>query len=75
MYNSFIRKNNISSAIMIFLVIFIIFVYVKPHFLFNKNGALRNFGLGKSNSTILPVWLLVILISIGSYLGVLYYSR
>ena len=57
MYKSFIRKNNISTAIILFLLLFIIFIYIKPNFLFNKKGALRNFGLGKTNSTILPIWL------------------
>ena len=73
MYNSFIRKNNISISIVLFVVLFIIFVYLKPHFLYNNNGTLRNFGLGKTNSTILPLWLFVIIISIVSYLAILYY--
>ena len=73
MYKSFIRKNNISAAITIFLIFFIIFITIKPNFLFNKKGALRNFGLGKTNTTILPIWLLVIIMAIVSYLFVLYY--
>ena len=73
MYKSFIRKNNISSAIILFLLLFILFVYIKPNFLFNKRGALRNFGLGKTNSTILPIWLLVIITAITSYLIILCY--
>lgn len=73
MYKSFIRKNNITTSIIIFLILFIIFVNVKPNFLFNRKGALRNFGIGKSNTTILPIWLLVIIIAILSYLFVLYY--
>lgn len=72
MYKNLIRTNNISVSILLFLVIFILFVYMKPNFLFNRSGILRNFGLGKSNSTILPVWLFVIIIAIISYLGVLY---
>ena len=75
MYKSFIRKNSISAAIIIFLIIFIVFMYVKPNFLFNKKGGLRIFGLGKSNSTILPIWLLVIINAIVSYLLVLCYLQ
>ena len=75
MYITFVKNNNISLSIIIFLVIFVIFVYIKPHFLFNKNGLLRNFGLGKSNSTIVPIWLFVIIIAIVSYLGVSYKGR
>uniref|UniRef100_A0A6C0AYZ8 Uncharacterized protein n=1 Tax=viral metagenome TaxID=1070528 RepID=A0A6C0AYZ8_9ZZZZ len=73
MYKSFVRKNNITIAILLFLIIFIIFVKLKPHFLFNRNGSIRNFGLGKSSCSILPIWLLVIIIAIVSYLFVLYY--
>lgn len=72
MYKTFIKNNNISASIALFLAIFVIFIYVKPHFIFNKTGLLRNFGLGKSNTTILPLWLFVIVIAIISYLSVLY---
>ena len=75
MYKSLIRKNNISTAIIIFLVIFIIFAFLKPHFLYAKDGSLRTFGLGKSNCTILPIWLFVIILAIISYLVVLHYLR
>ena len=73
MYKSFVKNNNISTSILIFLVVFIIFVQLKPHFLFNRTGYFRNFGLGKSNSTILPIWLFVILLAIISYLAVMYF--
>ena len=75
MYKSFIKKNSISTAIMIFLVIYIIFACLKPHFLYAKDGSLRTFGLGKSNSTIFPIWLFVIILAIISYLLVLHYLR
>ena len=75
MYKTFIKKNSISTPIIIFLVIFIIFAYLKPHFLYAKDGSLRTFGLGKSNCTILPIWLFVIVLAIMSYLLVLHYLR
>ena len=75
MYKTLIKKNSISTAIIVFLVIFIIFAYLKPHFLYAKDGSLRTFGLGKSNCTILPIWLFVIVLAIMSYLLVLHYLR
>ena len=72
MYKTLIRKNYISLAIIIFLLIFVSFIYIKPHFLFNKKGTIRNFGLGKRNSTILPIWLFVIITAIIAYLIILY---
>ena len=73
MHKTFIRKHNISIAILLFLILFVILVNLKPSFLFNKNGSVRNFGLGKSSSTVLPIWLMVIVLSIISYLTVSYY--
>ena len=75
MYTSYIRKNSTASAIIIFLVIFAIFMYIKPSFLFTEYGSIRNFGLGKRNCTILPIWLFVIIAAITAYLLILCYLR
>ena len=72
MYKNFIRKNNISATILLFLALFLIFIYIKPAFLYNKTGGFRHFGLGKTNSTIFPIWLLVIIIAIICYIIILY---
>ena len=69
---SIIRKNRLSVSIILFLIIFITIVQFKPAFLFNKDGSIRNFGLGKSNTSIIPIWLFGILIAILCYLLVLY---
>ena len=61
-------KTIINLSIIIFVVIFILITQFKPYFLYNKKGCLRVFGLGKNNSTIIPLWLLVIIIAIISYL-------
>lgn len=68
------KNNVINLSILLFIFIFIIFIQIKPSFLYNKKGYLRTFGLGKSNCTIVPIWLFVILISILSYLIILYYN-
>ena len=67
-----IKKNRLSVSIILFLIIFITIVQFKPAFLFNKDGSIRNFGLGKSNTSIIPIWLFGILIAILSYLLILY---
>lgn len=69
----FIRNNLNSFAIGIFLLSFVMFNYIQPGFLYNSNGSLREFGLGQKRKTILPVWLLSIILGIISYLLVLYY--
>jgi hypothetical protein len=69
----FIRKHITSISIAIFVLIFIIIQYIKPSFLYNKDGSIRQFGLGYRRKTILPVWLVAIVLAILSYLLVLYY--
>jgi uncharacterized membrane protein YozB (DUF420 family) len=73
MLKTFIRNNKTLVAIMIFLVVFIVIHLLRPSFLYNNDGSLREFGVGYKNKTILPVWLLSIVLGIFSYLFVVYY--
>jgi len=73
MYLPFIRKNPVLVSILVFLVIFIPIQAFKPAFLYNQDGSIRDFGIGYRNKTILPVWLLAIILGIISYVFVLYY--
>ncbi len=70
----FFAKNNIVLvSVSLFLLFFCIIVYLKPGFLFNKNGSIRNFGLGYKKKTVLPIWLVSIILSILAYYIVLYF--
>lgn len=69
----FIRKNINSFAIIIFLLSFLLLNYSRPGFLYNNDGTLREFGLGQRRKTILPIWLLSIILGILSYLCVIYF--
>jgi len=72
--NRIFLRNNISTiSILLFVVIYSIILYLKPGFLYNKDGSLRQFGLNNNKKTIVPIWLLVILIAIISYFTLLYY--
>ena len=73
MNRSFIRNNINAIAIAVFLVIYSSIVYFKPNFLYNKDGSLREFGLGSKRRTIIPAWFLAIILAILSYFSVLYY--
>ena len=70
---SFIRKNINTFAILIFIMSFLLLNYFQPGFIYNNDGTLREFGLGSKRKTVLPIWLLSILLGILSYLAVLYY--
>ena len=70
---NYIRENAPLVSIIIFLFIFGLIQMSKPLFLYNKNGSIREFGIGYRNKTILPIWLLAIVLGILSYLVVIFY--
>lgn len=73
MSKNFIRNNITIVSIVIFIISFIIVQLLKPSFLYNSDGSIREFGVGYKNKTILPIWLLSIILGIFSYMAVLYY--
>ena len=73
MNRNFVRRHTTSFSIVIFIILFALVQYFRPHFLYEKNGSLRQFGLGFKNKTIIPIWLVSIVLAIFAYLFVLYY--
>jgi len=69
----FARNNTTMVAIIIFLILFALIQMVKPPFLYNNDGSIKEFGVGYKNKTILPIWLLSIILGILSYVFVMYY--
>jgi len=66
MYRSFVRRNITS-----FVIIFCAIQMVAPHFLYNEDGSLRQFGIGYKKKTVIPNWLVALILAIFSYLFVL----
>ena len=73
MYRSFIRRHITSVAIIIFVIACCAIQTYAPYFLYNENGSIREFGIGYKKKTIIPVWLVALILAIFSYLFVLYY--
>ena len=73
MNRGFVRRHMASFAIVIFLVLYFVIIAYKPNFLYNSDGSLREFGVGQSRKTVVPAWLLSILVAILSYFMVMYY--
>lgn len=69
----FIVKNKINISILIFLIIICIIHYIKPLLIYDENGNFREFGVGYRHKTIVPIWLVVIISAIFSYLFVISY--
>jgi hypothetical protein len=73
MYKTYIRENITLIAVILFVIIFWIIQMMKPACFYNRNGSIREFGIGYKNKTILPIWLLSLVLGILCYLAVLYY--
>ena len=74
MLKNYIRENAPLAAIILFLFIFGSIQLMKPVCFYNKDGSIRHFGVGYKNKTILPIWLLSIVLGILCYLAVLVYT-
>jgi hypothetical protein len=73
MLKNYVRENTPLAAIILFLLIFGSIQMIKPVCFYNKDGSIRHFGVGYRNKTILPIWLLSIILGILCYLAVLVY--
>ena len=73
MYKRLIKENITLISIILFLFIFGVIQLSKPACFYNKDGSIREFGVGYKNKTILPIWLLSLVLGILCYLAVLYY--
>ena len=70
---NYVRENITTISIILFVILFGIIILIKPAFLYNKDGSIREFGVGYKNKTILPIWLLSIILGILSYLVIMFY--
>ena len=73
MYRTLIRENITLVSIILFVIIFGTIQMMKPACFYNRDGSIREFGIGYRNKTILPIWLLSLVLGILCYLAVLYY--
>ena len=64
---AYVRQHLPLVSIILFLIVFGFIQLMQPAFLYNSDGSLRDFGVGYKNKTILPIWLLAIILGILSY--------
>jgi hypothetical protein len=73
MYRTYIREHITLVSVVLFVIIFGSIQMMKPACFYNRDGSIREFGIGYRNKTILPIWLMSLLLGILCYLAVLYY--
>jgi len=65
----FIQFNKVSFSILVFIfIISIIHFIIKPNIIYNNDGSFKQFGIGYKNKTVVPIWLVCIILGIISYL-------
>ena len=69
-----VRHNKVSVAIILYIILFVLVNVVKPAFMYNPDGSIKEFGVGFRKKTIIPIWLISIFLAIISYFSVMYYS-
>ena len=69
MLNSILgRRDTIMiTAVSVFLVLYGMLVYWRPAAVFDAQGNMRPFGVGRPNTTVVPLWMCVMMLAILSY--------
>jgi hypothetical protein len=68
-----VRANKAACAILLFFALFSIFhFWLKPSISYTPDGEFRHFGLEYTDETILPIWLVSMVLGVICYLFVLY---
>jgi hypothetical protein len=68
----FLRLNKVNIAIVIFMILFTLIHLYRPILMYTKEGGFRQFGVGYKHKTVIPIWIVAIIIAIFSYLAVLF---
>ena len=73
MFNQYISRDALSIiAVFIFLILFGIINAFRPSIIYNKDLSFRRFGIGYKNKTVVPIWLMSIILAILVYVLVTY---
>ena len=69
----FVRYHKLNVTIFLFLLLFTLVHLLKPGLVYEKDGSFREFGVGYRHKTVIPIWVVSIVLAILSYLVVSWY--
>jgi len=69
----FVRYHKLNVTIFLFLVLFTLVHLLKPGLVYDKDGSFREFGVGYRHKTVIPIWVVSIVLAILSYIAVSWY--
>lgn len=61
------RDNIMLTAVAIFVFLYAALVYWRPAAVFDAKGNTRPFGIGRTETTVVPLWLCVVMLAVLSY--------
>ena len=61
-----LKTNSLQCALILYIILVLSLIYMKPKFLVKSDGTLKEFGTGK-DKTVFPFWLCVLLLAMLSY--------
>lgn len=69
----FVGKHKLHLSLLLFVLLFSLVHYLQPSIVYNENGEFREFGVGYRHKTVVPIWLVAIVLAIFSYLFIMSY--
>jgi hypothetical protein len=69
----FVRYHKLNVTIFLFLFLFTLVHLLKPGLVYEKDGSFREFGVGYRHKTVIPIWVVSIVLAILSYIAVSWY--
>jgi len=72
-FKGFVRYHKLNITIFLFLILFTLIHITKPSLVYDKDGSFREFGVGYRHKTVIPIWVVSIILAILCYLAVSYY--
>ena len=71
MYKPLLYKNRIAISIFIFASLLFLIHTIKPSIVYDNDGSFLQLGVGYSNKTIFPIWLVCVILALLSYIAVM----
>ncbi len=73
MNSNWSQNKILITATVAFIFSFFFMCYIQPNCFFKKDGSIRSFGIGYKNKTVIPIWIVSIVLAIFCYVGASFY--
>ena len=74
MDTQYVKSNIVRLSICAFIFIYMMLISSKSSYLYTPEGSLREFGIGKTGKTVMPAWLIAVVLAIIVYFCMCLYA-